>query len=229
MSEDETPSGGFDGPTTAAVVDGLSARTSTNSNVYFNIDDSIAHSGDYSAKFTLSYFDQGTGSFSVQYDDGTSNPYRATASIPLTGSNTWKTATVTATDAYFGGAQHSAADFRIRNGSGQVTLHSVVVSITGDGVPNVTDFAPPVTISSPTAGATVTTTPTVSGTSEPDATVTVKADGVALCTATATDSGSWSCTASTGLASGQHALSAMSTDITAMPATSTPIEVTVGG
>jgi hypothetical protein len=229
MSEDETPSGGFDGPTTAAVVDGLSARTSTNSNIYFNVDDSIAHSGDYAAKFTLSYFDQGTGSFSVQYDDGTSDPYHSTASIPLTGSNTWKTATVSASDAYFGGNQHSAADFRIRNGGGQVTLHSVVVSISGDGVPNVTDFPPAITISSPAAGATVTATPTVSGTSEPDATVTVKADGAAMCTATATDSGTWSCTATNALASGQHSLSATSTDVTAMQATSKAVDVTVGG
>ncbi|WP_392755381.1 hypothetical protein [Streptomyces sp. LN590] len=96
MSEDERPSGGFDGPTTASVVDGLSARTSTQGNIYFDVDDSIAHAGFYTATFTLSYYDQGTGSFSVQYDNGGSDPYKSTAGIALTGSNTWKTATVTA-------------------------------------------------------------------------------------------------------------------------------------
>jgi hypothetical protein len=227
MSEDETPSPGFDGPTVATVIGGLSARTSTNSNIYFNIDDSIAHAGDYAATFTISYFDQGNGSFAVHYDDGSSDPYRSTASIPLSNSNTWKTATVSASDAYFGGQEHSAADFRLRNGSGQVTVHSVVVSITGAGVPNVTDFPPPVTTTSPAAGATVGPTPTVSGTSEPDATVTARADGTAICTATASDSGAWSCSPSTGLASGQHTLDATSTDVTGKSASSAPVQVTV--
>jgi hypothetical protein len=228
MSQDETPSSGFDGPTTASATGGLSARTSTNSNIYFNIDDAIAHAGDYAAKFTVSYYDQGNGSFSVQYDDGSGDPYRSTASIPLTGSNTWKTATVSAADAYFGGAQHSSADFRLRNGGGQVTVHSVVVSISGDGVPTVTSFPPPVRITSPAPGATVATaTPTVSGTAEPDATVTVDADGSAVCTATASDSGDWSCTLSTRLSAGQHSLTASSTDVTATPASSSPVQITV--
>jgi hypothetical protein len=228
MSEDETPSGGFDGPTTASVIDGLSARTSTNSNIYFNIDDSIAHAGDYSATFAVAYFDQGTGSFQVQFDDGSGDPYRAaTPNIPLTNTGTWKTATVTATDAYFGGQQHSSADFRLRNGGGQVTVHSVAVSISGDGVPNVTDFPPPAAITAPTAGATMTATPTVSGTSEPDAAVTVSADGTQLCTATASDSGSWSCTAAAGLAGGAYTLTASATDLTSAAAISPSVQVNV--
>jgi hypothetical protein len=228
MSEDETASPGFDGPTTASSINGLSARSSTNSNIYFNIDDAVAHAGDYAAKFTVSYYDQGNGSFSVQYDDGSGDPYHSTASIPLGGSNTWKTATVSAADAYFGGGQHSAADFRLRNGGGQVTVHSVVVTISGDGVPTVTDFPPPVQITSPAAGATVaTSTPTVSGTAEPDSTVTVKADGAAVCAATASDSGAWSCTPSTGLSAGQHSLTASSTDVTATTASSSPTQITV--
>ncbi|HEY7265136.1 MAG TPA: Ig-like domain-containing protein [Trebonia sp.] len=228
MGEDETPSSGFDGPTTAADVAGLSARTSTDSNIYFNIDDSVAFAGDYSATFTVSYYDQGTGSFQVQYDDGSSDPYRAaTPNIPLTGTNTWKTATVTATDAYFGGKQHSAADFRLRNGSGQVTVHSVAVTISGDGVANVTDFPPPAAITSPAAGAAVTATPTVSGTSEPDATVTVSADGAQACTATASDSGSWTCTPSAALQAGAHILTATAADLTSGPVTSSPVQVTV--
>ncbi|HEX3963678.1 MAG TPA: Ig-like domain-containing protein, partial [Trebonia sp.] len=230
MSEDEVPSSGFDGPTTAADVDGLSARTSTNSNIYFNIDDSVANAGDYSATFTVEYYDSGTGSFQVQYDNGTSNPYQAaTPNITLTNTDTWKTATVSATGAYFGGKQHSAADFRLRNGSGQVTVHSVAVKISGDGVANVTDFAPAVAITSPAAGATVTTTPAVSGTSEPDATVTVDASGTAICTATASDTGAWSCTPSAPLGDGAYTLTATAADAVASPATSPPVQVTVAG
>ena len=220
----------YDGPTTGSDIGGLSALTSTDSNIYFSVNDSVAYEGDYSATFTVQYYDSGTGSFQVQYDDGTSNPYEAaTPNIPLTNTDTWKTATVTATDAYFGNEQNGGADFRLRNGSGQVTVHSVEVKISGDGVANVTDFPPPVAITAPAAGATVTTTPTVSGTSEPDATVTVNAGGSAICTATASDSGSWSCAPSAPLADGALALTATATDAVASPVTSPPVQVTVQG
>jgi hypothetical protein len=148
-------------------------------------------------------------------------------SIPLTGTNTWKTATVSASDAYFGGLQHSGADFRLRNGGGQVTVHSVVVKISGDGVPNVTDFAPPVAITSPVAGATVTAGATVSGSSEPDAKVTVTAEGTPVCTATASDDGTWTCSLSTALAAGQHTLTAKADDVTATPAAAATVAITV--
>ncbi|MFJ2958975.1 Ig-like domain-containing protein [Streptomyces sp. NPDC087270] len=230
MSEDETPSGGFDGPTTAAVVDGLSARTSTDSNIYFDIDDTVAHAGFYTAEFTVSYYDQGAGSFNVQYDDGTANPYKSAPAIALTGSNTWKTATVTVADAYFGGQQHSAADFRLRNGGGQVTVHSVAVKITGDGVPDTAAFAPPVTLTSPAPGATVSATPALAGTSEPDAQVTVTAeDSTPVCAATAADDGTWTCTPSQAqaLTAGPHTLTASAKDPTGTPAKDADVAVTV--
>ena len=231
LSEDETPSSGFDGPTTASDVAGLSARTTTNSNMYFNIDDSVAHAGDYAASFTVSYYDQGTGSFSVQYDDGSSDPYHGTSSINLTNTNTWKKATVTATDAYFGGAEHSSADFRLRNGNGQLVIHSVAIQISGNGVPNKTDFPPAPAITSPADGSTATsTTPTVSGTAEPNATATVADSGAALCTATASDSGAWSCAPSAALSSGTHSLTATTTDPTGLTsAASAKVSLTVGG
>ncbi|SEG56034.1 hypothetical protein SAMN05216223_106247 [Actinacidiphila yanglinensis] len=227
MSEDETPSGGFDGPTTAGTVAGLSARTSTESNIYFDIDDSVAHAGFYTAVFTVSYYDQGSGSFNVQYDDGTTNPYKSAPAISLTGTNTWKTATVTVSDAYFGGQQHSAADFRLRNGGGQVTVHSVAVKISGDGVPDATDFAPPVAFTSPAAGATVGSTPALAGTSEPDAAVTVTEGSAPVCTATAADDGTWTCTPAQALAAGAHTLTASAQDPTGTPAQQDTLAVTV--
>jgi hypothetical protein len=220
----------YDGPTAGSDIGGLSALASTDSNIYFSINDSIAYAGDYSATFKVEYYDSGTGSFQVQYDDGTSNPYKAaTPNIQLTNSGTWKTATVTATDAYFGNKQNGGADFRLRNGGGQVTVHSVVVTISGDGVGNVTDFPPAVAITSPAATATVTTTPAVSGTSEPDATMTVDANGTAICTATASDSGTWSCTPATPLADGAYTLTATAADAVAGPVTSPSVKVTVQG
>ncbi|MGH3168113.1 MAG: Ig-like domain-containing protein [Trebonia sp.] len=227
MSENNSA---YDGPTTGSDVDGLSALTSTDSNIYFSVGDSVADAGDYSATFKIQYYDSGTGSFQVQYDNGTSNPYEAaTPNIQLTGTNTWKTATVTGTDAYFGDLQNGGADFRLRNGSGQVTVHSVAVTISGDGVANVTDFPPPVAIISPSAGATVSTTPAISGTSEPDAAITVTAGSTTICTATASDSGAWSCTPSTALAEGAYTLTATATDALATPVTSPSVQVTVQG
>jgi hypothetical protein len=227
MSENNSA---YDGPTTGSDIDGLSALASTDSNIYFSIDDSVAHAGYFSATWKIQYYDSGTGSFQVQYDNGSSDPYKAgTPNIQLTNTGTWKTATVTANDAYFGDLQNGGADFRLRNGGGQVTVHSVEVTINGAGVQNVTDFPPAVAITSPSAGADVSTTPAVSGTSEPDAAVTVTAGSTTVCSATASDSGAWSCTPSTALADGGYTLTATATDALASPVTSSPVQVTVQG
>ena len=108
-------------------------------------------------------------------------------------------------------------------------MHSVVVTVNGDGVANVTDFPPPVAITSPSAGATVTTTPAISGTSEPDAAVTVAAGSTTICSATASDSGTWSCTPPSALADGVYTLTATATDAVASPVTSQTVQVTVQG
>ncbi|MEV7339168.1 Ig-like domain-containing protein [Streptomyces sp. NPDC093544] len=227
VTQAEDTSGGFDGPTTASVTDGLTARTGTAGNIYFDIDDSVAHGGYFAATFTVAYYDQGTGSFAVQYDNGSSDPYKSTAAIPLTGTNTWKTATVSATDAYFGGAQHAKGDFRLRNSGGTVTVHSVAIKVSGAGVPDAQRFAPPVTVTSPVEGATVGTSPTLSGTAEPDAKVTVTVEGTEVCTATAGHDGAWTCTASTALTTGEHTLTASAKDITNSAAEEARVSVTV--
>jgi len=227
LSENNTA---YDGPTTGSDIAGLSALTSTDSNIYFSVDNSVAYEGDYSATFTVEYYDTGTGSFQVQYDNGTSDPYMAaTPNIPLTDTDTWKTATVTATGAYFGNQQNGGADFRLRNGSGQLTVHSVEVKISGDGVAKRHRTSRRRRDHRPGRRATVTTTPTVSGTSEPDATVTVDAGSTAICTATASDSGSWSCAPSTPLVDGAYTLTATAADAIASPVTSPPVQVTVQG
>jgi len=229
MTQDPNPS--YDGPTTATVVAGLSARASTNGNIYFNVDDAMAHGGDYTAGFTVSYYDLGTGSFNVQYDDGTSDPYKGSSSITLKDTKTWKTATVSSvvnSNAVFGGKQNGGNDFRLRNGNGQITIHSVVVKVSGFGVPDTTAFPPAPKITAPVAGPISTGKPAVTGTSEPDATVTVSDGASAVCTATADHAGAWTCTPGTALTDGAHSLTATSTDITDTPSiASAPVSVTV--
>ena len=134
---------------------------------------------------------------------------------------------MSASDAYFGGQQHSGADFRLRNGGGQVTVHSVAVKVSGDGVPDAADFAPPVRITSPAAGATVTRAPDVRGAAEPGAKVTVTADGTPV-HRPGPDDGTWTCTASRRPPRGSHTLTATAQDATATPARSEPVTVTIG-
>ncbi len=78
----------------------------------------------------------------------------------------------------------------------------------------VDSIAPPVpVINVPAANAFVTTTtPTISGTAEANATVSVFVDGTAACTATANASGAWSCVVSPAIAQGAHNATARATD-----------------
>ena len=69
----------------------------------------------------------------------------------------------------------------------------------------------------------------MTGTSEPDATVTVNAGTATVCTATASDSGSWSCAPSAPFADGSYSLTATAADAIANPVTSPPVQVTVQG
>ena len=64
-------------------------------------------------------------------------------------------------------------------------------------------------ITSPATGATVTdSTPEISGTGRPGATVTVKEGSAVLCTAVVRTNGTWSCSPSTPLTAGPHTVSA---------------------
>ncbi|WP_413252908.1 Ig-like domain-containing protein [Streptomyces brevispora] len=105
--------------------------------------------------------------------------------------------------ACFGGSQHAHGDFRLRNVTVTVT---VTVKVSGAGVADAQRFAPPVKVASPAGDATVGTSPTVSGTAEPDTEATVAAEGTTMCAATAGHDGAWTCTASTALNPGPYTL-----------------------
>jgi cysteine-rich repeat protein len=74
--------------------------------------------------------------------------------------------------------------------------------------------APPApVITGPAAGSTTTdTTPDISGTSEPRATVTVREGNTVVCTAIADAAGNWTCVPTTPLAQGPHTLVATAQD-----------------
>jgi hypothetical protein len=104
-------------------------------------------------------------------------------------------------------------------------LHSVAATqanATGTSLPSApvtftTDTGLPLApvITAPTPGSTVSSrTPTVSGTGEPRANVTLRDNGTPICGSAVSLTGTWSCTPSTPLADGPHRLSADQYDLT---------------
>jgi|GEM_PF-6389175 len=118
--------------------------------------------------------------------------------------------------------------------------HSVVLTSTEVGA---TETAPPVditidngppaapVITGPANGSTTSdSTPPLSGTSEPGATVVVSEGGTVLCTATADTTGAWSCTPATPMTDGPHTITAVATDGAGNTSTpSAPVTFTVAG
>ncbi|NJM42245.1 MAG: adhesin, partial [Anaerolineae bacterium] len=120
--------------------------------------------------------------------------------------------------------------------------HTIAATVTDSGGGSTTsptrtfmvDNTPPVapSVISPTTGSTTSdTTPTISGTAEPSSTVQVTDGGVPVCTAIADASGAWTCTPSTPMSDGPHALAVTATDPagnTSPPTTRTFTVDTVG-
>ena len=145
LSQVEAGSPG-DGATQPVTVGGLEGREAVPTtpphpndlNMYFNIDDSIAFAGNYTATFTIQYYDQGTGSFLPQYDSTNpqggplSGAYTPGPAIQGTGTNTWKTTSFTVHDGLFGNRENNATDFRITSPSPFI-IHSVTVAISANG------------------------------------------------------------------------------------------------
>jgi hypothetical protein len=135
-----------DGATQPVTVGGLSGREAVPTvpphpndlNIYFNIDDNIAFAGNYTATFTLEYYDQGTGSFRVQYDS--TNPqggdlngaYTPGPPVQETNTNTWKTFTFTVPDALFANRENNSTDFRIASPAPFI-IRSVQIAIKANG------------------------------------------------------------------------------------------------
>lgn len=120
---------------------GLTART-TEGDLSFDIADDVAATGSYDAKVTVSYYDSGTGSLSVQFDAGAKDRYHEAGTIALTGTDTWKTADVTLSGAWFGGLQSAGGDLRLHSAAGPFTVHSVGLTVTGARLPDRHAFPP---------------------------------------------------------------------------------------
>jgi predicted alpha-1,2-mannosidase len=129
---------GGDGTTTPVTVGGRSGRSTVlevpnDLNMYFQVDRRLAHDGDFAASVTIEYYDEGTGSWSLQYDKHGGSAYTGIASVTDTGTDTWQQVTVSLPDAAVSEAENNQADFRIASGS-VVTVHRVTATISGPGV-----------------------------------------------------------------------------------------------
>lgn len=96
---------------------------------YFRADDATFPSTENNLIFTITFFDEGTGVFNLQYNSiGTDlNSKYFTSPITRTGTNVWITVTVAVTNASFKNAQNNASDFRI-NGIDGVYIREVTIA-----------------------------------------------------------------------------------------------------
>jgi predicted alpha-1,2-mannosidase len=129
---------GGDGTTAPVTEDGESGRTTVEEvandlNMYFQVDPRIADNGDFAATVTITYYDAGTNSWSLQYDEDGASAYTGVLNVTNTGTDTWKTVTATLPDAAMAKAENNQADFRIAGGS-PVIVHSAQATISGAGV-----------------------------------------------------------------------------------------------
>jgi predicted alpha-1,2-mannosidase len=129
-----------DGHTTATTAGGLPGRTTTGAGsyyMYFNIDNSLVPGGQYNATAYISYFDQGTGSWDIQYDsygNVSNNAYRDSARVTDTNTGTWKTAAIPLPEAAFSSRENGGSDLRLNIGAGGQTIGRVAFTITGSNV-----------------------------------------------------------------------------------------------
>jgi beta-glucosidase-like glycosyl hydrolase len=141
--EADSPGDGATQPVTEAGLSGREAIPTVpphpnDLDMYFNIDDNVAFAGNYTATFTIEYYDQGTGSFRPQYDSTNpqggdlSGAYTPGPAVQETNTGTWKTVTFTVPDAQFANRENNATDFRLTSPDPFI-IHSVQVTIKANG------------------------------------------------------------------------------------------------
>lgn len=91
-------------------------RANGSNYIYFDVDSSFIWGGTNDVQLKITYLDNFSGTWWVEYDDAGTQPYKPSQQIVNQNDNTWKTITLTFTDAGFTGRQNAGMDFRIYNG-----------------------------------------------------------------------------------------------------------------
>lgn len=84
--------------------------------IYFDVDSGFISGGTNDVQLKITYLDNFSGTWWVEYDDAGTQPYKPSQPIVNQNDNTWKTVTLTFPDAGFLGRQNGGMDFRIYNG-----------------------------------------------------------------------------------------------------------------
>ncbi|WP_158560383.1 Ig-like domain-containing protein [Paenibacillus contaminans] len=104
-----------DGLTTAGAVSGRQSRTTTGAvpsgYMYFAVDRDYLTEDDRDVTIEVTYFDEGTTSFALEYESASSAP--VSLQVSRTGTNKWLTRTFQLADARFAGGLSGGADFRL--------------------------------------------------------------------------------------------------------------------
>jgi hypothetical protein len=94
-----------------------STSHATGSNyIYLAVNDKFIYGGSHVVQVKVTYLDNNTSTWSLEYDAADGNAHKASASVTNVNSGAWKTATFTLPDAAFQNRQESGNDFRIYNG-----------------------------------------------------------------------------------------------------------------
>jgi len=109
---------------------------------YFRVDDATITANDHDLIFKITYFDEGFGPLTFQYNaigNTTAEKYRR-QSFKKTGSNTWVTVTMNVTDASFRNLQNNKSDFRFNDNNyiRSVEIYKGALNPLNEEIPNTT-------------------------------------------------------------------------------------------
>lgn len=112
--------------------------------LYFDVDNAFLHNtplnASYPVMIDITYLDKGNGSWQLFYD-AKDNTSKGSITINCTNTNTWKKASITLSDAYFGNLSANGADFYIKNtGTENVIFSLVELTRSSNGISGSTLF-----------------------------------------------------------------------------------------
>ncbi|MEH1770963.1 MAG: beta-galactosidase [Nostoc sp.] len=87
--------------------------------IYFGVDDKFIKGGTNNIQIKVTYLDNNSASWGIQYNAANGNSYKKSSLVSNTNNNQWKTATFAISDAAFINRQNGNMDFRIFNGGQQ--------------------------------------------------------------------------------------------------------------
>jgi hypothetical protein len=83
--------------------------------MYFNVDDGYLLGGNNAVSITVTYLDQGTGAWRLEYDS-VDDPYAVGFTVQKQNTGQWRTVSHVLSNVHFGNRQNGGNDFRIYNG-----------------------------------------------------------------------------------------------------------------